>query len=309
MTEITWIFADGRECRSETEPVRLALYRDADSPADGLELEFAGTALLQESPCGVRIQKDGTLIFEGIVDTHTVDAQRGMRTETLVCRSLAARLLDNEAAPGLLNRPSVRVMEKLFLQPFGLRVSDNGTRAAAGRLSVERGTRCWTVLCRFAERFLHTGVYCTRGGAVVFGQRPQKEITLTEILRIRTVHNPYARISCAVVQNARTGAFDAVYENNAAAGVQRVRYFSSETASLAGKEIADGEKAAFSAEVTCTGYVDAGPGDTVRLPDAEEALQVVGVRFVRSAEKEETTLSLARCTDGKENKNVEFQTN
>lgn len=309
MIEITWSFADGRTCGTETEPVRLALYRDADSPADGLELEFDGTAFLRESPCGVRVQENGTLIFEGIVDTHTAEAQRGIRTETLVCRSLAARLLDNEAVPGILNRPSARVMEKLFLQPLGLRLLDDGRHAAAGRLSVERGTRCWTVLCRFAERFLHTGVYCTRSGAVVFGQRTRKAIPLRNILRMRTVYNPYARISRAVVQNARTGAFDAVYENRAATGVHRVRYFSAETAPLAGKEILAGENAAYTAEITCIGYVDADPGDLMRLPDTEELLQVTGVRFVRSAQKEETTLFLARCTDGKENGNVEFQTN
>lgn len=312
MMDIFFKFPDGREYRALKRPVRMELFRDMETPADGLELRYdAAQPVCGEAPNGIRVMRGETLIFEGIIDTHTVETEKGQRTESFVCRSAAAKLLDNEAQPGVLNMPSLRLMEKLYLAPFGLRAEDRVFASAAGRLSVEQKTRCWAVLRRFAEQFLGAEIFCTRNGTVCFSARSGKILELPTAIRLRLTRNPYAQVSRVVVQNARTGAYNAVYENEKAGGVQRIRYFSARAETAPQAVIAAGEQDALAVTAVFPGYIDADPGDWADLTAYDPTLpqlQVTAVRYVQNGESGETTLELMDPTGGKENGYVEFET-
>ena len=310
--EICFIFPDGREIRPVKKPTRMELLRDLDTPADGLELRYdALQPVFGEVPVGVRVMQGETLIFEGIVDTHTVEAEKGVRTERFLCRSTAAKLLDNEAQPGVLNRPSVRLMDKLYLAPFGLRADDRLAGFAAGRLSVEQKTRCWSVLQRFAEQLLGTDIFCKCDGTVCFSARAGKLLHLPTAVRLRLTRNPYARISRVVVQNARTGAYNTVYDNENARGVQRIRYLSARAETAPQAVLSAGEQEALLVTAVFAGYIDADPGDRADLTAYDPTLpqlQVIAVQYVQNGENGETVLELKTLTGGKENGDVEFKT-
>ena len=310
--DICFVFSDGQEIRPEKKPNRMELLRDLDTPADGLELRYdAPQPVFGEVPVGVRVMRGEKLVFAGIVDTHTVETEKGVRTERFLCRSTAAKLLDNEAQPGVLNRPSVRLMEKLYLAPFGLRAEDRSAVFAAGRLSVEQKTRCWTVLKRFAEQFLGTDIFCRRDGTVCFSARMGKLLHLPTAVRLRLTKNPYVRVSRVVVHNARTGAYNTVYDNENAHGVQRIRYLSARAETAPQEVLSAGEQQALAVTAVFAGYMDADPGDRADLTAYDPTLpqlQVIAVQYVQNGGNEETVLEFKALPGGKENRDVEFET-
>lgn len=294
-----FLFADGTEAEAGQAPAGISLRRDADTPADSLELTFAARKpLFREEPCGARMELDGAVLFSGIVDEHSISMNGGEREEFFALRSRAAVLLDSEAAPGLLRSPSLRLMEALFLLPLGIQAEAGDFSPKAGELVIEKGTSCWTAVCDFAEAFLHCMPHCTRAGALRFAEREIRIISLHDVRKTELLYRPYARISRVVVQNARTGAYNAVYENEAAAGISRIRYLSAYAKTAPKKLIADGERAYVRLRVTCGGLVDADPGDMCGFPELGPLcgnMRLTGLRYryVRGAEETELTFEPA----------------
>lgn len=289
-------FPDGAEVLLAREPVRMKLTRQSGMPADALEVVFsAAGALFSAEPCAVRVEKDGVEVFAGIVDEHVVRMEKGGRQESFACRSAAALLVDSEAMPGMLEMPSLRVMEKLYLAPFGLCAAGDDFAPKRGQLVIETGTTCWEVLCDFAERFLGCTPYCV-GNSVCFGAREPEKVTLLRVKSLEVVRRAREQLSRIVVQSAQTGAYSAVYEN-AAAPVARVRYLSARSETSPAVLFAEGERNAMHAEVICAGYVDARPGDSVESTEYEDALcglRVAGMVFSAENGVSETRLTLER---------------
>lgn len=290
-----FLFADGTETELNAQPTRISLRRDADTPADSLELTFTPSGpLFSKEPCGVRMEHGGTVLFSGILDEHSVHTKAGVRTEFFSLRSRAAVLLDNEAMPGQLRMPSLRLIETLFLQPFGLRAEGEDFSPKAGELVLEKGTSCWQAVCSFAETFLHGTPHCTRAGALRFADREPKTLRLSDVRETELSHRPYARLSRVVVQNTRTGAYSTVYENPAAAGVSRVRYLSAYARTAPKTLLAQGERAAVRLRVTCGGFVDADPGDVCGFPAFGapcERMRLTALRYRYADGGEETELT------------------
>ncbi|MGN0478866.1 MAG: hypothetical protein ACI4GO_05500 [Hominenteromicrobium sp.] len=297
MMRIVFLFADGTEAEADSQPVRISLQRDEDTPADSLELTYTPSGpLLNREPCGVRMERGGTVLFSGILDEHSVRTSGGVRTEFFALRSRAAALLDNEAQPGQLRMPSLRLIETLFLLPFGLRAEGGDFRPKAGEFVVEKGTSCWEAVCGFSSAFLHRTPHCLRDGTLCFSERAAKTLRLAGVQETELLHRPYARLSRIVVQNTRTGAYNTVYENPAAAGVSRVRYLSAYARTAPETLIADGEREALRLRVVCAGFADAEPGDlyeAAHLSPMCGSMRLTALRY--------------RCTDGAEETTLTFE--
>lgn len=261
MTRITFQMADGTEVRIKRLPEKLELERTEGAPEDSLKLIFqSGTAVLPGEPCGIRMEKNGALQFLGTVEEHTVRMEGGQREEVFTCRCRAALLTDCEAKPGILRMPSLRLMELLFLTPFGLQAAGMDFMPKQGELIIEKGTSCWAVLNTYGARFLGCEPVCRRDGTVCFSGQAQRWITLPAVKRVECIRRPCAQISRVVVQNARTGAYNAAYENPAAVHGNRVRYLSARADTAPKTVIAEGERKALQMRVVCFGFVDAEPG-------------------------------------------------
>lgn len=246
-------------------PAGLTLKRDADAPADSLALTFVFD-FPELEPCAARLEYNGVPVFDGIVDEQTEHQEKGEKTTYFSLRSRAALLLDNEAEPCTLRMPSLRLMEQRILRPLGLAVQDGDRTPKQGELVVEKGTSCWEVICAFSERFLQVTPHETSAGNLSFTARKPQTLALTDVLSIEKRRVPYAQISRVVVQNTRTGAYNAVFENPAAHGVFRTRYRAADTGRSPAAILAEGERAALSVRVVCAGFVDARPGDLCGFP-------------------------------------------
>ena len=299
MTRFVFLFADGAQAAVKTAPQSVSLRRDADTPADSLELTFeTAKPLFSTEPCGLRMERDGEVLFSGILDEHSVHEKGGVRTEFFSLRSRAAVLLDNEAVPGQLRMPSLRLMETRFLLPYGIRAEAGDFSPKAGELVIEKGTSCWQAVCRFAESFLHCTPHCTREGTLRFAERAVKTLHLSDVQETELLRRPYAQISRVVVQNAHSGAYNAVYENEAAAGVCRERYLSAYAKTAPRSLIADGERQSLRLRVVCGGLVDGDPGDLCSFPTfgascEKMRLTALRYRFAQGEEKTELTFEPA----------------
>lgn len=293
MMKIRFLFADGCEVLLRKKPYSVSLIRDNGSPVDRFFVKFfSSEPLFSKEPCGVCAEKDGVLVFTGIVDEHEIVMEKGLRQESFSCRSLAALLLDNEAAPGVLQMPSLRLMERLYLRPLGLCAQGEDFTPKRGQITVEPGTRCWDVLCEFAERFLQCTPHCGRNGTVYFSTRENRMIDLTGLQKLTVTRKSSARISNVVVQNSQTGAYSTVY-TMPDTPVTRVRYLSAQADTAPDALFKEAEQEALQVCVVCSGYVDAELEDTVDLSVLSEGLnglKLVSMQFHAEAGNSETEL-------------------
>lgn len=298
MIDITFLMADGSEKRVSRLPEEIKLERVDGAPKSSLTLTFQTQwPLFLEEPWGVRMEKDGVLQFLGIVDEHLVRQENGGREEIFSCRCRAAMLLDSEAKPGMLRMPSLRVMEMLYLLPFGLHASGVDFMPKPGEFIVEKGKTCWAVLNGYGEQFLGCTPFCGRDGTVCFSGQEQKWISLPTVKWVECIRRPAEQISRVVVQNARSGAYNAVYENPAAVGVDRVRYLSARDNTAPRELIAEGERKALQMRAVCLGFADAEPGNLCDLSayGAEfRRMRVTGFRYTCTQGRGETELTFER---------------
>ena len=296
MTEIWFTFADGAEMRAAHRPGTVELGREENTPADTLYVTyFAPEPLFAREPWGMRVQINGCDVFCGVVDEHTAEEAGGVRRECFSGRSMAALLLDNEAMPGVLQMPSLRLLQKLYLEPLGLRAEGADLLPKKGQLTVERGMSCWDVLCDFAQNFLRCVPYCRPDGAVCFSAYEGKELRLKDVRRRTVTYRPRRKISRVVEQNTRTGAYSAGYVD-LDASVPRVRYLAAQAETGPEAVFEKAKREALQMTFVCGGFLDAVPGDRVRadLPNRGETwLVLTQVRFHAEGGASETELVFA----------------
>lgn len=145
---VFFIMPDGTELTAGP-PAGITLRRDADTPADSLKLSFAFDFPAELEPCAARLEYNGETVFDGIVDEQAVHFEKGEKSTSFSLRSRTALLLDNEAEPGTIRMPSLRLMEQRLLRPLGLSAEGADDGPKQGELIVEKGTSCWAALCAF----------------------------------------------------------------------------------------------------------------------------------------------------------------
>lgn len=296
--QLTFLFKDGTERKPDRLPEKLVLERLDGTPRDSLTVTFRRQwPLFSGEPWGIRMEKGGSLQFLGIVEEHMVRQDGGEREEVFICRCRGAVLPESEARPGTLRMPSLRVMEMLYLLPFGLRAVGADFRPKPGEFIVEKGKTCWAVLSGYGEQFLGCSPFCGRDGTVHFSEREARWITLPPVKTAEILRRPAEQVSRVVVQNARSGAYNAVYENPAA-GTGRVRYLSARDNTAPAEVIAEGERKALQIRAVCFGFMDAEPGDLCDLSvyGAEfRRMRVTSYRYTCENGCGETALTFSRC--------------
>ncbi len=276
---IFFYMPDGAVRSPKAEPTEIKLKRSCASPADELYVSFeTDIGLFAETPTFVRAEHGGRVVFDGIVDEHKVKRQSGVRTESFSCRSRAALLEDNEAMPGVLQMPSLRLLERLYLKPFGLKGDGGDNSPQRGRMVVETRTSCWEVLCKFSKRFLGCTPRCMPDGTVSFAIDNAKKLTLPEPLSLTVTDRQSKLISHVIMQSAASGAYNTVYESGSR--IPRVRYVSSASGITPKEVFSEGLQAALSAEAVLDGFTDAVPGDLASLESFDGRCERMRTRSV-----------------------------
>ena len=139
-------------------PVSFRLKRNADAPADSLELVLDGNGL--PAVCRVELWAGAVLWFAGLVDEQNETADANGRSTELVCRSFEALLLDNQAAAGTVRNPSRAVLEHWQLRPLGIACAGGSGQVFGGEYTVAFGADVYTAAERFAELYFGSGALC-----------------------------------------------------------------------------------------------------------------------------------------------------
>lgn len=231
------------------DPEEAALSYDRDAPADQLKAVFPADRIWPEL-LEVLIYRDGKGVFRGIVDEqNTRLAASGLSVE-LVCRSREALLLDNEAEPGTIKRPSWEALGRRLLEPLGLRAAGGG-QPAAGELFIPKGTSCWTVLAGFCRDYFGTEPYVDFEGAVRWEGREPERLELGQVVSAEVAQLPCKRLS-AVWKQGCLGGYDTLYSGGEG-GIPRRRYLSMENGARPRQLLEEAERESFRLTVTYAG--------------------------------------------------------
>ncbi len=275
------------------EPLEVSLSYDRDAPADLLRVKFPADRLWGELE-EVLLLENGETVFRSVVDEQNTALSASGLTVELVARSLEALLLDNEAQPGVMNSPSLPVLEDRLLKPLGLALGEGDRDTKRGALTVNQGESCWTVLERFCGGFLGVVPFVDREGRVQCSGVPGTELELEQVLSAQISRMPCRRIGEVWQQSCR-GLYDTRYRNPRHS-VRRRRYLSAESGQSPKTILEAGDRDSFLLTVTCAGARWPGRNATasVTLPEAGrfENCPVRGARYLRDKSGERTRLVL-----------------
>ncbi len=237
-------------------PASVKLNRGEDAPADG----FIGVFPLEKSIgniTGIRVyDKKQQMCFDGIVDEQKEGCAEE-RKLTLIARSRAALLLDNEAMPQTYNMPSLKTIFTRHVQPYGFQNYIGENRAFSGELMITKGMSEWQAAEKFCTCFLKVKPRIFGGVFDASGKKPQGKIIFDNVGGTRyssiTIENQYYHLlSELMVKLGESGVYCLAAQDVRAAslGVQRRRYLSNGSKN-ADKLISDAARKAFRAIVTC----------------------------------------------------------
>lgn len=275
------------------DPMEASLSYDRDAPADLLRVLFPADKLwdrLRE----VALLENGQTVFRGLVDEQNTRLSSKGITVELVCRSMEALLLDNEALPGVINSPSLEVLEERLLKPLGLSLGEGDRSAKRGALTISKGDSCWTALEAYCERFLGTSPWVDAQGQVQCAGKQAETLRLSQVTEAVVELSPCKRIS-EVWQQSFRGSYDTRFRNSAP-GPMRRRYVSRESGKDPRAVLVQGERDAFLLTVTCAGAQWPGrrASATVDVPGLGlfESCPVRGALYRRDSRGEQTRLCL-----------------
>lgn len=208
------------------EPKEAVLSFDRDAPADQLKAVFSSEQIWEDL-AEVCAYEGGRGVFRGIVDEqNTWLTGEGLFVE-LICRSREALLLDNEAEPVAIRRPSLEGIRKRLLEVLGFMSVSGDEGRAAGELTVEKGASCWQVLAGFCRDYLGTEPYVDFDGTLRCEGVEERCLDLTEVVSAEISRLPYKRLSAVWKQGYR-GGYDTLYSDPDSPVVRR-KYLSAQS--------------------------------------------------------------------------------
>ena len=130
--------------------------KSQEAPADGLNAVFFSDKKHDQYKSIEVYLSENRLFFAGIVDEQNFEVTSSGCFLTIKARSNAARLIDNEASPQMYKHPSLDLIFKRHVKPYGFTSISGDKSTFSATLEVERGTSEWDVLARFCSACLNT---------------------------------------------------------------------------------------------------------------------------------------------------------
>ena len=208
------------------DPREAVLSFDWDAPANQLKAVFPADRIWEDIN-EVCMYEGGKGVFRGIVDEqNTRLTSEGLFVE-LVSRSREALLLDNEAEPVIIKRPSLESIHKRLIEPLGFGRIKGESGSVPGEMRVEKGASCWQVLCDFCGEYLGTEPYVDFEGDIRCEGLGEVRAELRDVISAELQRLPYKRLSAVWKQGYR-GGYDTLYSDPEAPIVRR-RYVSAQS--------------------------------------------------------------------------------
>lgn len=311
---LSYFFTDknGKRCKIKNV-LTVEISADVDVPADELVLtvpydrKYRNVDMLEAY--------DGkSLVFVGQADEIVSIVHNSGAIVRLSARSLAGRLLDNEAEPVTYINPAAKFIFERHLKPFGIVGYDGDEHPFMGEIKIEKGMTEWQVLEKFCNgrygkgpRITGAGfaLMCgTYGGAepIVFGRNGVGYTSLREYIK------PCKVISQVKLRTEEYGGYKSVVGNGSAADrIKRVRYVNAfldnNAVKTADRMIESGNRQSFEIMLECAECLCGIVGRRAVIDDPlvgkRKGLVVKSIKYSLGKNGESTTVVL-----GKENGDV-----
>lgn len=311
---LSYFFTDKNGKKFEIKNVLTAeISADVDVPADELVLVMPYDERFRNADM-FEVYDDEALVFVGQADEIVSIVQNSGAIVRLSARSLAGRLLDNEAEPVTYINPAAKFIFERHLKPFGIVGYDGDEHPFMGTIKIEKGMTEWQVLEKFCNgrygkspRITGAGfaLMCgTYGGAepIVFGRNGVGYTSLREYIK------PCKVISQVKLRTEEYGGYKSVVGNGSAADrIKRVRYVNAfldnNAVKTADRMIENGNRQSFEIMIECPkclcGIIGRKAVIDDRLVGKREGLVVKSIKYSLGKNGESTTVVL-----GKENGDV-----
>lgn len=311
---LTYFFTDKNGKKFEIKNVLTAeISADVDVPADELVLVMPYDERFRNADM-FEVYDDEALVFVGQADEIVSIVRTDGAIAKLSARSLAGKLLDNEAEPVTYTNPAANFIFERHLKPFGIAGYDGDEHPFMGTIKIEKGMTEWQVLEKFCNgrygkspRITGAGfaLMCgTYGGAkpIVFGRNGVGYTSLREYIK------PCKVISQVKLRTEEYGGYKSVIGNNSLDGrIKRVRYVNAildnNAVKTADRMIENGNRQSFEIMIECPkclcGIVGRKAVIDDRLVGKREGLVVKSIKYSLGKNGESTTVVL-----GKENGDV-----
>ncbi len=219
------------EKRSNLRAVSAEWKSELDVPADSLTLNCVYDGEIFENADRITAYNRNELVFDGQLD-EIIRIRRDSGIALKLCaRSAAAALLDNEAEPLSYRNPSVALMLKKHLQPFGITDVEPDGVPIIGDMRIDKGMTHWQVLEMFCKTKYRSKLRISGGGKVFLrGFKNDKKVKFgsggIEYYSIKENKSRCKLISEVKLKVSDTGGYLSSLKNpNAECGfVKRVRY-------------------------------------------------------------------------------------
>ena len=243
-------------------PANASYDCNEDTPADS----FAGIFPSEKAYgniTGMRIYgKGGSLFFDGVTDIQK-EISGGTSYISLTARNRAGLLLDNEPLPQSYTYPSLPVIFRRHVKPYGFTEYLGSKQQYDGTITVTKGMSEWQVVSAYCKHFLLVTPRVRGSILDASGVKPQGEAIFCNSGGIRYSSVERKNRYCAMYSelfapSEKSGAYVSVQKDSKteALGILRKRYLSSSKAN-AYSLIKETDRKAFALTVDCPGGIPA----------------------------------------------------
>ncbi len=257
-------------------------------PCDWFEVSFiyySHQLSKLQSACRFRGEHNGATVFTGVVDEYSISIDEHGSVVTILGRSPAALLLDNELPAASYAALSSESLISSFITPNGISQVVSGAAKTLGSFSVSTGESAWSAVKRFSRYAWGTTPFFTPEGVLILNGRQGSNITVDadkDAHAVKLRDERYGIISDVRVKNRVTGASYTVRNEDFIArggkshreltvpkttGADAARY-------TAEYQIAESKRGRHLIELTITKQFACFPGDIIEL--SSTALGVSG---------------------------------
>ena len=210
-------------------PLSVTLRMEEDVPADDLYAVFPLIRCRELKEIAVY---DGEReVFVGVIDEQELLRQPSGASLRLSARSLAARLLDNEAPPRIYDHPSARLIYERHVRDYGIGEGDVDDANCFGELAITKGMSQWSVLKTFCNACYASVPRVSADGRLYMKGLPRTEAVVfgeggVRYTRLSEQYRRCEEISRVNVKVNESGGYSYPVENRDALqrGVCRERY-------------------------------------------------------------------------------------
>lgn len=294
--------------------LNVNINKSLDAPADELVVTFPLTEKIKELKTIEVFNEKKERIFSGIIDLQKFFYKTSGSYLSLTARNSVSLLLDNEALPCTYTLPSLEIIFKNHVRPYGFNNFLGNNKVFAKEFIVTKGMSEYEVLEYFCirylgvcPRFLNDSILDATGdykkSNIIFSNEISGTIRYCSLCENIKRYKQYSQL---YIKAGEDSSYSLNVKNEKAfnKGILRKRYLNVSNSSVTpieyGEKILNSSnKNSYELVINCPGNVILNPGDLASLKDSsfknsDSDFLVYKVNYTLNSSLEETTVTLIK---------------